>query len=1473
MSTSAGLVLPIILWGKDAPTHAINTIATSPDLSCIVTGCQDGHICIWDVTKGQGTGNEFEINPRCFLIGHSGAILALAYVKFTSSSLDLIVSSSENGELCCWDSLDGRCLETSTHKTNLTHTRMQPYILAFSHDPLIFCTGYYPDVCIINPITLDTVLTLHSHVNPDWVSALHVLRPNKKLDDVILALTINGTVKVWTINESEFRERTPLYENESKQIRVRNAVQLVCCLYNNRTVLIVTWHVWQIYDAGDFSVLAQAKAPANEKWYGGNFIAPDRVVLWGVSGKSYLFKLPSNCVVESKDFHKHALKEDPFCYCVMGVPSAKPLVTAPSVIYATLGQQKILLRGDVSGKLVVWIVPEVTNNQLSQLKQDDNFRAPEYPPASISSLQTSWDLLKPCPPGILDQFDTDECRGPLLTCSIYLAQQSRLVCGREDGSIVVVPATHTVMLHLLHGRHQQYEEWPLHQLLLGHKGKVNCLVYPHGVHPRYDPAFLVSGGRDFSVILWDIVKCELVHRFCVHSGEITQILVPPNETSARMQQAICSVSSDHSAALLSLRENKCVLLASRHLFPIISIKFRPLDDFLIIGCSDGTVYVWQMETGNLDRVLHGMAGIDVLQACDENGNTLQNSDLLANPAVHFFRGLRSRNLAAIRHAAQRGLHHLHQPGTQTPADPLDHNRTRIPPLVIQGLRTNANDPESHICFFDVEALIIQLLNDEYSAVSPSTLEAQGLISQTEYCKILGLTHSDSPDAQKKIADFFGKVKDKAGDMERILKDKDKHGLLAKVKEGAEKIQAKAESALLIKQEKESASRKNSTASLGLIDGMPNQRRNRNMLFESTIPMEIAQLLLSLLLGWGLDGELDTISEGRLGLLKPLVPVSFGQISRGGFMSVMSPTWRPRQQLISQSDDLSLTQRVKEFTSLLHWEISSSITTNHLLAIIALANTLMSMQNATFVPEQERLRRANRPSTRSQPSQDDNYVTQQAASKHGWSLVATMHCVMLHEKLAQTNYQEPLVESLALRWQDRCVEVRDAAQALLLAELSRIGVEGRKQLVDHWALFLPTYTGDAFAIASIPSGGGSGGGQAPGRELLSKPEEEGDDEASKEYDEEETLSDPMKSSYENKRKQTTAVILLGVIGAEFGQEIIGRNVDSRRAAGGTEGFGVGNSNLARLTSKSLTFLLLNPPGAKSNPYSSLRRAAIDLIGRGFTVWEPFLDVSKVLLALLELCCEADHLVPSMSFGLPLTPSADACRTARHALTLIATARPAAFITTMAREVARYNTLQQNAQAIQINLSNVILNRSKPEILRVIELLIEKMQSEIVELIIEVMDIVLHCVDHGHLKTRGLGEVFPVLCRFSQVSHCAATRRIAVGAKNGNLAIYELRSSKCQNITAHSSPVTACAFSPDGKFLASYTSTENKMSFWQQSSSGMFGLGHTQTRCVKTISTIPLPDNLKNSLRGPKLIWTGSRNVSLMLADGSENRYGV
>lgn len=55
--------------------------------------------------------------------------------------------------------------------------------------------------------------------------------------------------------------------------------------------------------------------------------------------------------------------------------------------------------------------------------------------------------------------------------------------------------------------------------------------------------------------------------------------------------------------------------------------------------------------------------------------------------------------------------------------------------------------------------------------------------------------------------------------------------------------------------------------------------------------------------------------------------------------------------------------------------------------------------------------------------------------------------------------------------------------------------------------------------------------------------------------------------ELKRKETTAVVLLGVIGAEFGQDTSESRHEDRRKSSVAEGFNI-NNNLARLTSKYL-----------------------------------------------------------------------------------------------------------------------------------------------------------------------------------------------------------------------------------------------------------------------------------------------------------------
>ncbi|KAG7461517.1 WD repeat-containing protein 7 isoform X2 [Solea senegalensis] len=503
----------------------------------------------------------------------------------------------------------------------------------------------------------------------------------------------------------------------------------------------------------------------------------------------------------------------------------------------------------------------------------------------------------------------------------------------------------------------------------------------------------------------------------------------------------------------------------------------------------------------------------------------------------------------------------------------------------------------------------------------------------------------------------------------------------------------------------------------------------------------------------------------------------------------------------------------------------------------------------------------------------------------------MHCVMLPDLLGLDKYRPPLLEMLARRWQDRCLEVREAAQALLLAELRRIGQSGRKDTIDAWALYLPQYVD----MVSSPGTTTESSPQAPPPPDAQPVETKAPEEEMDVTDDDITAgclsnlppnAKKISNSYEERRKQATAIVLLGVIGAEFGAEIEPPKGLTRARTGGQapEGFGLtsgGSSNysLARHTCKALTFLLLQPPSPKLPPHSTIRRTAIDLIGRGFTVWEPYMDVSAVLMGLLELCADAEKQLANVTMGLPLNPPADSARSARHALSLIATARPPAFITTIAREVHRYNAAQANSQSQQ-NVHTTTLARAKTEILRVIDILIEKMPGDVVDLLVEVMDIIMYCIEGSLVKKKGLQECFPAICRFYMVGYCDRSHRIAVGARQGSVALYDVRTGKCQNIHGHKGPITAVSFAPDGRYLATYSNADSHISFWQMNIGllGSIGMLNSapQLRCIKTYQVPPVQPaspGSQNHLKLARLIWTSNRNVILMAHDGKEHRFMV
>ncbi len=556
-SASSGLVVPIAMWGRRAPTHCVTVLYLLRDQRTLVTGSADGQIILWDVETGPDSAS-WKTTPRHILVGHTAPVRCMAKAS-SGHDCHHVVTSSENGEMIVWDTVDGRAIESRRH-ANHVHTAMQSYRSPDSAAVKLFCCGLYEEIMVVDPFSLDVLFRLSSRSNPDWVSAFHVIRPRNRADDVVLAITTTGTVKVWTLNGDEDRNPAggePLLENESKQIRCVNALSLNCCVYNMRTVLIVTASFWSIYDAGDFTCLLSVECRKGERWLGGEFVAADRVCAWSDDGSAYLYKLPTNCIVESKDFHNKskvtAGQGKSLLYCRLVMDVERPALDCPPafkyLIFSKDGKwMKYLMRGDCNGRLAVWKIPETPDAAGMQLatnpaKQAETSAA--VAPQLVRSLDDIWKDINPSPVGVLSQLDDGDAAEPdagdALTATIFLPMQCRLVCGRDDGSIIMVPATQTIMLHLLSGRHQKFSNWPQHQVLLGHSGRVNCLLYPNNDHPRYDVAHLVSGAVDFTVCLWDIYTGALLHRFGCHAGEINSLYVPPPGCSPRIQVRIIHV--------------------------------------------------------------------------------------------------------------------------------------------------------------------------------------------------------------------------------------------------------------------------------------------------------------------------------------------------------------------------------------------------------------------------------------------------------------------------------------------------------------------------------------------------------------------------------------------------------------------------------------------------------------------------------------------------------------------------------------------------------------------------------------------------------------------------------------------------------------------------------------------------------------------------------------------------------------------
>ncbi|XP_026923080.1 WD repeat-containing protein 72 isoform X4 [Acinonyx jubatus] len=833
----------VALWGKKAPLHSITAIMITDDQQTIVTGSQEGQLCLWNLSP------ELKISAKELLFGHSASVTCLAKARDFSKQ-PYVVSAAENGEMCVWNVTNGQRVEKAT--LPYRHTAICYYHCSFrmTGEGWLLCCGEYQDVLIIDAKSLAVIHTFISSQSPDWINCLCIVHSMRIQEDSLLVVSVAGELKVWDLSSSinSIQEKQDVYEKESKFLDSLNCRAIRFCTYTERLLLVVFSKCWKVYDYCDFSLLRTEVSRSGQFFAGGEVLAAHRIIIWTEDGHSFIYQLLNSGL--SKSIYPadgRVLKETiyPHLLCSTSVQENKGL----SFVMGYMNERKepfykILFSGEVSGRITLWHIPDVPVS-----KFDGSPR--EIPITATWTLQDNFD--KHHTMSIIDH--VPGAGTVVVTSSEYVSSLDKLICGCEDGTILITQALNAAKAGLLEGGSLLKDSLP-HKVLKGHHQSVTSLLYPHGLSSKLDQSWLLSGDQDSCVILWNIFTEEVLHKFFLEAGPVTSLLMSPENFRLRSDQVICCVCSDHSVALLHLEGKRCLLHARKHLFPVRMIKWHPVENFLIVGCADDSAYIWEIETGTLERHETGERARIILNCCDDSQPLKPEFALPVTSETHKHKSVEQRPSSSCQFGP------IPCPGLQVESSwKVADVKPFSGPFNVLPVKTRWSDIGFHILLFDLENLVELLLPTPVCDVDPSN-------------------------------SFYG-----SEILRRAKSTVEKKTLtLKRNKTASGSLSAEAQAKPVSENQ---AQGENTAKSLGDNEGIKRQKKIKNSKkmhpkpsrkVDANVTIDTAKLFLSCFLPWGVDKEFDNLCIKHLDILKLQGSVSLGLASNEDHFSLMLPGW-------------------------------------------------------------------------------------------------------------------------------------------------------------------------------------------------------------------------------------------------------------------------------------------------------------------------------------------------------------------------------------------------------------------------------------------------------------------------------------------------------------------------------------------------------------------------------------------------------
>ena len=175
----------------------------------------------------------------------------------------------------------------------------------------------------------------------------------------------------------------------------------------------------------------------------------------------------------------------------------------------------------------------------------------------IKGLQTEW--------GTCSRTVSFNCMTPALAC-----QKGIIAVGLQYGNIIILDAITGSQV----------------SVLSEHLSQVVSLAL------SLDGTFLVSGGKDKAVKLWDIQIGGVIKTFCGHTGSVQSVSISPDCVT------IASGSRDNTICLWNVRTGECGCVIRGHNSIVNSLNFSPKNSQLLISASDDHTVQWWNTDGH-----------------------------------------------------------------------------------------------------------------------------------------------------------------------------------------------------------------------------------------------------------------------------------------------------------------------------------------------------------------------------------------------------------------------------------------------------------------------------------------------------------------------------------------------------------------------------------------------------------------------------------------------------------------------------------------------------------------------------------------------------------------------------------------------------------------------------------------------------------------------------------------------------------